>query len=117
MKTGHKLLLGIGVTATVAAAGAYLAADALMDKLQSYKNRNRIKTYVKDNLNGSQRVLDFVDHLDDEDITRLLQAADKFGDVRQRVGQYSDDIQGKAHELRDLLTSYMTKRQDNASED
>ncbi|MFC6170187.1 hypothetical protein [Loigolactobacillus jiayinensis] len=111
MKTGHKLLFGIGVTAAIAAAGAYLAADALMDKLQSYKNRNRVKSYVKDNLNGNQRVLNLVERLDDEDIDHLLQVADKFGDARDRVGQYSDTVQSKASEVRDLLSDYMTKWQ------
>ncbi|MFR0554144.1 hypothetical protein ACLUXD_05830 [Loigolactobacillus coryniformis subsp. coryniformis] len=111
MKTGQKLLLGIGVTAAVAAAGAYLAADALLDKLQSYKNRNRVKFYVKDNLNGNQHVLDFVDRLNDDDIDHLLQMADKLGDVRDRVSDYSERFQDKASDWRELLSDYMKKKQ------
>ncbi|MFD1316980.1 hypothetical protein [Loigolactobacillus zhaoyuanensis] len=110
MKTGQKLLLGIGVTAAVAAAGAYLAADAVMNKLQNHKKRNRIKGYVKDNLNGNQRVMDFVDRLNDDDIDHLLHMADKFGDVRERVSQYSDRFQDKASDWRDVLKDYMAQK-------
>lgn len=109
MKTGQKFLLGVGVTAIVAATGAYLAADALVDKLQRYRNRSRVKAYVKDNLNGNQRLLDFVDRLTDDDIDHLLEVAHKFGDVRERVGRYSGPVKDTANELRDLLTEYAAK--------
>lgn len=109
MKTGHKLLIGLGITATVAAAGAYFAADAIVAQIESHRNRYRVKTFVRDNLKGSQLALDFVDKLSDDDITNLVNLADRFDEFRDRFSEYSGNAKEVADDFRTALVNYAAK--------
>ncbi|ANK59104.1 MULTISPECIES: hypothetical protein [Loigolactobacillus] len=107
MKTGSKILLGIGITTTLAATGAYLAADAIVEQIQTRRNRYKVKTFVRDNLKGNERILDLVDRIDNDDLNHLVNAVEKLSKVRNKAGVYVGSAGNAANELTATLKDWL----------
>lgn len=105
MKNSKKaLLVGLAATAAVAAVAAVIAYEEdTVDRIGSYINRHRVKSFVKNKFKGSAKVLKAVDAMSDREIDTLLKifdhtgnwkdaALDAFSDVKDKASDYKGNV-------------------------
>ncbi|KRL58666.1 conserved hypothetical protein [Latilactobacillus fuchuensis] len=109
MKTRYKILIGVGATAAIGATTAFVGSKALFEKIERYRKRLAVKSFVKEKLHGNQKALALVDQLSDTDVNNLLNAADKLNDLKDKLGEQTDNIPEMVNDLRQTLTAYATK--------
>ena len=109
MKMRYKILIGVGVTAGVGATATFVGSKAIIEKVERYRKRLAVKNFVKDKLHGNQTALELVDQLSDADVNNLLGAADKLNQLKDKLGEQTDNIPEMMEDLRQTLTAYATK--------
>lgn len=107
--TKKALLVGLAATAAVAAIAAVIAYEEdTVDRIGSYINRQRVKSYVKNKFKGNDRVMRAVESLSDREIDTLLTVLDRtgnwkdaamdvFADMKDKASDYKDAIEDKIH--------------------
>lgn len=105
MKNSKKaLLVGLAATAAVAAVAAVMAyEEETVDRIGSYLNRQRVKTYVKNKFKGNQRVLKAVDSLSDKEIDTLLAVLDRTGNWKDAAMEVFADMKDKAVDYKETV--------------
>lgn len=88
---GRAMLVGLAATAAVTAVAALLAyEEETVDRIGSYLNRQRVKSYVKKHFNNHSRILDAVEKLTDKEIDRLLSILDRTGSWKEAAEDVFD---------------------------
>lgn len=93
------ILLGTAVAALVGVAlYAYFDEDT-RHRVQGVVNREKVKAYVKHNLNGSDKLVDLVDDLSDAEVNTLVKLASKSMDTGSRVSDGFSQIANRAKDV------------------
>ena len=87
----------------------FVGSKAIIEKVERYRKRLAVKNFVKDKLHGNQKALELVDQLSDADVNNLLGAADKLNQLKDKLGEQTDNIPEMMEDLRQTLTAYATK--------
>lgn len=105
MKNSKKaLLVGLAATAAVAAVAAVMAYEEdTVDRIGSYLNRQRVKSFVKSKFKGNEKVLKAVDSLSNKEIDMLLNLLDKTGDWKDSAMDVFSDLYDKATDYKDTV--------------
>ena len=72
---------------------------------QAY-NRMRAKYFVRNYLNGSERALKAIDHMDNEEINDLLENRRSHEDLKHQFTDYGDQFKDTAVDIKDNIVDY-----------
>ena len=91
MKTSTKVTVGLSVAAIAGIATTVIVTDQVVKKVLQLSNRRKVKNFVKVKLKGNEKLLDLVDHLDDDDISNLIKTGEKIGKSYDRSSERKID--------------------------
>jgi len=98
------LLVGLGATAAIVAIAAAIAFEEdAVDKIGSYLNRQRMKSFVKDHLKGSHKILQAIEDLTDDEVDGFLRVVDRTGDWKDSTLDLLSDLKDKASEYKESV--------------
>ncbi len=63
---------------------------------------------MKVKLKGNEKLLDLVDHLDDDDISNLIKTGEKIGKSFDRVTHYGENVKENTVQAKEKLTDIVT---------
>ncbi|MGO4937367.1 hypothetical protein ACTQ54_07065 [Fundicoccus sp. Sow4_H7] len=102
-----KILLGSAVV--VAGVSLYLYFDeTAREKVEGVVNRERAKMFVRHRLNGSDAMVNAVDHLSDTEINTLMKVMNSTSNVKDKATDAFSDIMDKAKEVTSDVTHKVT---------
>ncbi|MCQ9210350.1 hypothetical protein [Granulicatella seriolae] len=75
--------LGIGIAVAAASAALLLASnDETQEKITAFINKQKVKSYVRDNLNGNEKAMKMIDNMNDGDINKFMSLLAKTSDLK-----------------------------------
>lgn len=93
------ILLGTAVAALVGVALYAYFDDDTRERVQGVVNREKVKLYVKHQLNGSDKLVDLVDDLSDSEVNTLVKLASKSMETGNRVSDSFNQIANRAKDV------------------
>lgn len=106
-------IVGLAATAAVAAIAAAMAyEEEAVDRIGSFLNRQRVRTYVKTKFKGNRKALDAVDALSDREIDTLLHILDRTGDWKEAALEVFTDLRDKATDYKDDVVDTIEEKWD-----
>ncbi|MDO5457494.1 MAG: hypothetical protein Q4F26_04030 [Atopococcus tabaci] len=99
-------LIGLGIAAASGAAIMFFLNDNVQEATKASYNRMRAKYFVRNYLNGSERALKAIDHMDNEEINDLLETADRMSDLKHQFTDYGDQFKDTAVDIKDNIVDY-----------
>ena len=108
MKTSTKVTVGFSVAAIAGIATTVIVTDQVVKKVLQLSNRRKVKNFVKVKLKGNEKLLDLVDHLDDDDISNLIKTGEKIGKSYDRVTHYGENVKENTVQAKEKLTDIVT---------
>lgn len=108
MKTSTKVTVGLSIAAVAGIATTVIVSDQVVKKILQLSNRRKVKNFVKIKLKGNDKLLDLVDHLDDEEISNLIQTGKKISESYDRVLHYGENAKESTAQAKDKLTDFVT---------
>lgn len=114
-----RILLGSALA--VAGLSLYVYFDEnTRSKVESYINREKAKYFIRQNLNGSEKLLSAVDTLSDQELTSLMKlldntqdfvskASDNVTSTVNRVKELGEDVKGKIKTVKDDFSDQVSK--------
>lgn len=103
MKTSTKVLIGVGAVTILGSATVIAVSEKLIGKISSKKNRYKIKHFITDHMGGNEKMLSIVDDLTDEDVSALLNFADKLRQSKKQVVSYGENVKEITEEVKNRL--------------
>lgn len=99
-------LIGFGVAVAAGAAIVFFSNDNVQEATKASYNRMRAKHFVRNNLNGSERAIRAIDHMDNEEINDLLKTADRMNDLKHQFTDYGSQFKDTATDIKDNIVDY-----------
>lgn len=99
-------LIGLGIAVATGAAIYFLTDEDFQEGAKATVNRRRAKRFVRNTLGGSDRALNAIDAMDDEDINNLLDTADRVEDIQDQLGDFGYDVKDRAVDIKDQVFNY-----------
>ena len=107
------ILLGTAVAALVGVALYAYFDDDTRERVQGVVTREKVKLYVKHQLNGSDKLVDLVDDLSDSEVNTLVKLASKSMETGNRVSDSFNQIANRAkdaasdagHKVQDMFNN------------
>ncbi|MGO2696858.1 MAG: hypothetical protein ACTIJA_08265 [Bavariicoccus seileri] len=94
------LIIGLGATLIIGAAAAIIASDEeKRESVSAFINRQKVKCFVKDKLNGNEKALNAVDELSDADVNRLVAIVEKTGDWKENFLEAFSEVKDKTKDV------------------
>ncbi|MGM0214905.1 hypothetical protein [Enterococcus sp. AZ109] len=103
MKRTTKIKIGVSVIAVAGVATAVIASGKILEKARHASNRHKVKKFVNDKFDGSDKIMSIVDKLSDEDLDNLMNILGKIKDGKKRVSVYGDSIKETTDDLKDKI--------------
>ncbi|MBO1305334.1 hypothetical protein JZO70_04125 [Enterococcus sp. 669A] len=103
MKRATKIKIGVSVIAVASVATAVIASGKVLEKARHVSNRHKVKKFVNDKFDGSDKIMTIVDKLSDEDLDNLMSILGKIKDGKKRVSVYGDSIKETTDDLKDKI--------------
>ncbi|WP_159722456.1 hypothetical protein [Enterococcus sp. CSURQ0835] len=103
METATKVKLGFGALATIGLAGAVIASGKIIGKVQHASNRHKVKQFVTDKFDGSEKLLDIVDKLSDDDLDNIMKILGKIKDGKKHITVSGSSIKDATDDLKEKL--------------
>ncbi|GCF93329.1 hypothetical protein NRIC_12200 [Enterococcus florum] len=103
MKRSTKVKIGASIIVAASVATAVIASGKIVEKARHVSNRHKVKKFVSDKFEGSEKLLTIVDKLSDEDLDNIMNILGKIKDGKKRVSVYGDSIKETTDDLKDKL--------------
>lgn len=103
METATKVKICLGTVAAVGVAGAVIASGKIFEKVQHASNRHKVKQFVTDKFDGSEKLLDIVDKLSDDDLDNIMKILGKIKDGKKHVTVSGNSIKETTEDLKEKL--------------
>ncbi|WP_071130750.1 hypothetical protein [Enterococcus timonensis] len=107
MKTSTKVILGVTVAGAVVASGAILSVKFAGEKFAHAKKRHQVKGFVRDKLDGNEKIMAMVDKLSDEDLDHVTAIAGKVKDSKDHISVYGNALKENTQDLKDKLVNFV----------
>ena len=98
-------LLGSTVAVAGLALYLYLNEDA-RESVEGMINREKAKLFVRHHLDGSESMIDAVDHLSDSEVNTLVKLADSANQVKENVSHGFENLVDKAKNMTQRVGEY-----------
>ncbi|MBV7392309.1 MULTISPECIES: hypothetical protein [Enterococcus] len=109
MKNSTKIKIGVSALAVVGVASVAVVSGKVIEKAHHLSNRCKVKRFVNDKFDGSERLLGIVDKLSDEDLENLMNILAKIKVGKKRVSVYGESIKDSTEDLKDRLFQFVDK--------
>ncbi|WP_314061421.1 hypothetical protein [uncultured Vagococcus sp.] len=107
MKTSTKLLLGLSVTALVGTTLAVVVSDKVIKTVKETQNRYKVKKFVNDKLDGSEKLLGIVDDLSDSEIESVVGILSKVKDSRNKISVTGKNVREVTEDVKKHLVDFV----------
>lgn len=98
MKASTKITVGLSIVAVAGIATTVLVSEKMIQKALEISNRRKVKNFVKIKLKGNEQLLGLVEHLDDDDIEKLVTVGKKMGASLNQMNAYGEEVLDVADE-------------------
>lgn len=102
----RNILIGVGAAVAAGAALLFLFNEDVQDNTKAAYNRRRAKHFVRNNLNGSDRAIQAIDHMNNDQINDLLDTADRVNDLKHQFSDCGSQIKETAVDFKDNVVEY-----------
>lgn len=107
MKTSTKVTVGLSIAAVAGVATTVIISDKVIKKVLQLSNRKKVKNFVKVKLKGNEKLLNVVDHLNDEEIEHLIRTGEKIGKGYERFANYSGNVKETTGHTKDKVSEFV----------
>lgn len=93
--------------ATLAGVALYVYLDdQAREKVEGAFNRERVKIFIKQKLNGSETLINAVDNMSDSEVNALMDLANEADRLKNKAADGFETLTGKAQDVRNRITDY-----------
>ncbi|WP_025730163.1 hypothetical protein [Atopobacter phocae] len=97
MSTKKALWVSLGAATVIGVAAYFIANDEeSRESIASFINRQKVKFFVREKLNGNNKAMELVDKLSDDDINRLMKVLETSKDWKESIVNTLDDVKNKS---------------------